>query len=98
VAAGGLMLLVVYSVFVVPVRADRDFDRIRLGDPRSAVLATFGEPKDQVEPDALSRYRDCELKDGVPAETVDLWIKGFDSVFLVGHSDGRVVAKCSAAW
>jgi Prokaryotic membrane lipoprotein lipid attachment site len=87
-----------YFLFVSPLSANRAFTEIQLGAPRASVIATMGEPRMQVEPGELTRYSDCEIDETSSAQAVDLWVKGFDMLFLVGYSDELVVAKCSAAW
>jgi len=87
-----------YFLFASPLSANRAFAEIQLGDPRAEVILTMGEPRMQVQPEELARYSDCEADETSSAQAVDLWVKGFDMLFLVGYSDQRVVAKCSAAW
>lgn len=98
VATFAAAAVVGYVLFVSPLRAIRAFDRISLGDPRVVVIASLGEPKSQAQPRELALHRDCELDETAPADTVEVWVKGLDLIFVVGYSEGRVVAKCSEVW
>lgn len=98
-AAGCILLTAVGYLLVGPTLvANRSFAQIQLGDTRASVIAALGKPRSQVPSSELDRYSDCEIDEASTIQTVDLWVKGADLLYLVGYSNQQVAAKCSAAW
>ncbi len=93
-----IFVAVGYSLIDGSLSADRAFTQIQLGDTRASVITVMGQPMRQVTARELDRYSDCEVEEVRSIQSVDIWVKGVDMIYLIGYSDQRVAAKCSAAW
>ena len=95
-----LAIFVAVGYFLIDrsLSADRAFTQVQLGETRASVITVMGQPNRQVTARELDRYSDCEVEEARSIQSVDIWVKGVDMIYLVGYSDQLVAATCSAAW